>query len=118
MSRIAGTTFIKVDSGQLSLSGGIEVPMSNKKRDPIVALDGSVHYKETFIAPYVKGTFVVPPDFPVSKLTESEGMTVTAELANGMVYVLREAWISDETPFNAEEGTADLLFNGKTGFFL
>lgn len=42
-------------------------------------------------APYVKGTFKVPKNFSVSKITTSDGMTITAELANGQVYVLPSA---------------------------
>lgn len=55
------------------------------------ALDGSVDRKETHRAPYVKGTFKVPKNFPVSKITSSDEMTITAELANGQVYVLSSA---------------------------
>ncbi|HDR2353273.1 TPA: phage tail tube protein [Enterobacter roggenkampii] len=117
MARIAGTTYFKLDSEQLSLTGGIEVPFNTATRDDVVGLDGSVDYKETFRAPYIKGTFKVPKGFPIDKITTSETMTATAELANGLVYVLREAWLSGEANFNAEEGTADLEFHGKSGFF-
>lgn len=117
MGRIAGTTYFKLDSEQLSLTGGIEVPLNTKSRDDVIGLDGSVDYKETFIAPYIKGTFKVPGGFPIDKITTSETMTATAELANGMVYVLRGAWLSGEASFNAEEGIADLEFHGTAGFF-
>lgn len=117
MGRIAGTTYFKLDSEQLSLTGGIEVPLNTVSREDVVGLDGSVDYKETFRAPYIKGTFKVPGGFPIDKITTSETMTATAELANGLVYVLREAWLSGEASFNAEEGTADLEFHGKSGFF-
>ncbi|WP_234099669.1 phage tail tube protein [Enterobacter roggenkampii] len=117
MARIAGTTYFKIDGNQLSLTGGIEVPLNTLVRDDVIGLDGSIDTKETFKAPYIKGTFKVPKDFPTDKITNAMNMTATAELANGMVYVLREAWLSGETPFNAEEGTADLEFHGKTGFF-
>ncbi|MBI0275662.1 phage tail tube protein [Hafnia alvei] len=117
MARIAGTTYFKLDSDQLSLTGGIEVPLNTKVRDDVVGLDGSVDYKETFKAPYIKGTFKVPKNFPIDKITTSETMTATAELANGMVYTLRGAWLSGDASFNAEEGTADLEFHGKSGFF-
>lgn len=117
MTRIAGTTFFKLDSEQLSLTGGIEVPLNTKIRDDVIGLDGSVDYKETFKAPYIKGTFKVPKGFPIDKITTSENMTATAELANGLVYVLRQAWLSGEAAFNAEEGTADLEFHGQSGFF-
>ncbi|WP_455424795.1 phage tail tube protein [Dryocola sp. LX212] len=117
MARIAGTTYFKLDSEQLSLTGGIEVPLNTVVRDDVVGLDGSVDYKETFRAPYIKGTFKVPASFPISKITQSMNMTATAELANGLVYVLREAWLSGESSFNAEEGTADLEFHGVSGFY-
>lgn len=117
MARIAGTTYFKLDSEQLSLTGGIEVPLNTVVRDDVVGLDGSVDYKETFRAPYIKGTFKVPKNFPIQKITDSMTMTATAELANGMVYVLREAWLSGEASFNAEEGTADLEFHGVSGFY-
>lgn len=117
MARIAGTTFFKLDGGQLSLTGGITVPVNTKIRDDIIGLDGSNDSKETFRAPFIKGTFKVPQDFPLDKITSSENMTATAELANGWVYVLRECWLHGEADFNAEEGTVDLEFHGKSGFY-
>ncbi|HBD6079528.1 TPA: phage tail tube protein, partial [Shigella flexneri] len=47
--------------------------------------------------------------------TTSDQMTITAELANGMVYVLSAAWLHGEANHNAEEGTADLEFHGEEG---
>lgn len=52
---------------------------------------------------------------PVDKITTSDQMTITAELANGMVYVLSAAWLHGEANHNAEEGTADLEFHGEEG---
>lgn len=117
MGRIAGTTYFKLDSNQLSLTGGIEVPMNTTVNDDVIGLDGSVDRKETHRAPYIKGTFKVPSGFPIDTIINSTAMTATAELANGMVYVLREAWLSGEADFNAEEGTVDLEFHGQSGFF-
>ena len=91
MARIGGTCYFKIDGQQLSLTGGIEVPMNKTVNDDIIGLDGSVDRKETHRAPYVKGTFKVPKNFPVSKITSSDEMTITAELANGQVYVLSSA---------------------------
>ena len=75
----------------------------------------SADRKETHRAPYVKGTFKVPKNFPVSKITSSDEMTITAELANGQVYVLSSAWLHGEANHNAEEGTVDLEFHGEEG---
>lgn len=93
----------------------LEVPMNTNVRDDIVGMAGDVDYKETWRSPYVKGTFKVPKNFPVDKITTSDQMTITAELANGMVYVLSAAWLHGEANHNAEEGTADLEFHGEEG---
>lgn len=115
MSRIGGTCYFKIDGQQLSLTGGIEVPLNKNVKESVLGLAGDVDYKETWRAPYIKGTFKVPKDFPVSKLTTSDQMTITAELANGQVYVLSSAFLAGEANHNAEEGTAELEFNGEEG---
>ncbi|MCX9071845.1 phage tail tube protein [Citrobacter portucalensis] len=115
MGRIAGTCYIKVDGLQLSATGGIEVPMNTKVKDDVIGLAGDVDYKETHRAPYTKATLKVPKDFPVDKLTQSDQMTITSELANGQVYVLSSAWVHGELNHNAEEGTVDAEFHGEEG---
>ena len=89
--------------------------MNRTVNDDIIGLGGSVDRKETHRAAYVKGTFKVPKNFPVSKITSSDEMTITAELANGQVYVLSSAWLHGEANHNAEEGTVDLEFHGEEG---
>ncbi|WGP03903.1 phage tail tube protein [Salmonella enterica subsp. enterica serovar Adelaide] len=116
MGKIAGTTYFKIDGQQLSVTGGIEVPMNTKVRDDVIGLDGSVDYKETSRAPYTKVTAKVPKNFPVDKITSSDVMTITSELANGQVYVLSNAWLHGEANHNPEEGTVDLEFHGEEGF--
>ena len=71
--------------------------------------------KETHRAPYVKGTFKVPKNFPVSKITSSDEMTITAELANGQVMYCRPPGCTAKLNDNAEEGTVDLEFHGEEG---
>ncbi|UXY12075.1 phage tail tube protein [Kosakonia sp. ML.JS2a] len=115
MSKIGGTCYIKVDGLQLSATGGVEVPMNTNVKDDVVGLAGDVDYKETHRAPYTKLTAKVPKDFPVSKLFDSDSMTITSELANGQVYVLSNAWVHGEANHNAEEGTVDLEFHGEEG---
>ena len=115
MAKIAGTCYFKIDGLQLSLTGGIEVPMNTKVNDDVMGLDGSVDRKETHRAPYTKVTAKVPKGFPVKKITDSDDMTITSELANGMVYVLSSAWLHGEANHNPEEGTVDLEFHGEEG---
>ncbi|KAB0979388.1 phage tail protein, partial [Cronobacter sakazakii] len=51
MAKIAGTTYFKIDGQQLSITGGIEVPMNTRVRDDVIGLAGDVDYKETHRAP-------------------------------------------------------------------
>lgn len=113
--RIGGTCFFKIDGNQLSLTGGIEVPLKKTVKESVTGLDGSNDYTEKFRAPFIKGTFKVPKDFPLDDL-DRDDMTITAELANGWVYVLKNAWVEGEADHNAEEGTAELQFSGAEGF--
>lgn len=117
MAKIAGTTYFKIDGQQLSITGGIEVPMNTRVRGDVIGMDGSVDFKETHRAPYTKVTAKVPKDFPVDKITSSENMTITSELANGQVYVLSDAWLFGEANHNPEEGTVGLEFHGEEGFY-
>lgn len=117
MSKIAGTVYFKVDGQQLSVTGGVEVPMNTTVRDDVIGLDGSVDYKETSRAPYTKVTAKVPKNFPIEKLTQSDSMTITTEMATGRVYVLSRAWLHGEANYNPEEGTVDLEFHGEEGFY-
>lgn len=109
MGKIAGTTYFKIDGQQLSVTGGIEVPMNTKVRDDVIGLDGSVDYKETSRAPYTKVTAKVPKNFPVDKITSSDVMTITSELANGQVLTLSYITINL---------LRQVFLWGKYGFFL
>ncbi|EHL43168.1 phage tail tube protein [Salmonella enterica] len=117
MGKIAGTTYFKIDGQQLSVTGGIEVPMNTKVRDDVIGLDGSVDYKETSRAPYTKVTAKVPKNFPIDKITSSDVMTITSELAkwSGVCSLKRLAARRSQT-INPEEGTVDLEFHGEEDF--
>lgn len=116
MSKIGGICYIKVDGEQLDLTGGIETPLNKKIKEGVATLSGGVNHTEKYRVPYIKGTFAITKDFPIDKIFDSDDMTVTAELANGLVYVLSNAFVAGESNYNAEEGTAELEFNGE-GFY-
>lgn len=113
--RIAGTCYIKVDGQQLELEGSLEFPLSQVVRESKVASGRVVGFGETKVVPYISGNFFVPSDFPLEKLLSSEDMTVTAECANGMVYTLSGAFMSDQANFNPIDGTTTIKFDGEEG---
>lgn len=117
MSKIAGTCYIKADGEQFEVSGGVEVPVMNVKREAVMGLAGVSGFKETANKPFIKLTANVLKEFPIKKLQDSTDMTITAELANGTVYTLSGAFLEGEPSIKADEGTVDLEFAGLKGIW-
>lgn len=117
MAKVAGTCYFKVDGAQLEVSGGVEVPLLDVKRETVMGSNGPAGYKETALRPYIKLTAIFTPEFPVSMLQSATDMTATAELANGMVYTLSGAFVEGEPSAKNDDGTIDLEFGGLKGIF-
>ena len=113
--RVAGICYIKCDGEQLEVSGGVEVPLVDVKREEVMVAAGVAGFKETALAPYVKVTAIFMPSFPLDALRTNTEITVTAELANGKVYTLSGAFLKGEPSIKGEEGTVDLEFSGTKG---
>lgn len=117
MAKVAGTCYFKVDGEQLEVSGGVEVPLLDVKRETVMGSNGPAGYKETALRPYIKLKAVVNAEFPLAMLQSATEMTATAELANGMVYTLSGAFVEGEPAINNDDGTIDIEFGGKKGIF-
>lgn len=115
--RVAGICYVKADSAQLEVQGGVECPASDNNRETVMGLAGPAGYKETARAPYIKLTAINTPDFPRKMLAESTDMTITAELANGTTYVLSGGYLVGEPVVNGDEGTIELQFEGMKGIW-
>jgi hypothetical protein len=113
--RIAGVCFIKVDGAQLEVSGDVEIPLTEFKREAVMSLTGPAGFKETALEPYVKLAALFTPDFPLDQLRTNTTLTVTAELANGTVYTLSNAFVRDEPKAKPVEGTIEIEFSGSQG---
>jgi len=115
--RVAGICYVKADSAQLEVQGGVECPATDKTRETVMGLAGPAGFKETARTPYIKLTAINTPDFPRKTLAESTDMTVTAELANGSTYVLSGAYLVGEPAVSGDEGTIELHFEGDKGIW-
>ncbi len=116
-NRLAGICYIKVNGTQLEVEGGVEIPLVDEKKEPVVGSTGVKGYKSSVEVPYIKLSALFTPDFPLDLLKTNDDMTVTAELPNGRVYVLSHAWVADAPSFKGDDGKLDLTFNGKRGEF-
>ena len=103
--KIAGTCFVKVNGQQLELQGNIEFPLTSVQRETMLSTTGVAGFKETVTAPYVSGDFIVPSDFPIEEIKENVAQTITVECANGMVYTLSDAYVTDVIAYKPVDGT-------------
>lgn len=111
--KVAGTVYIKADGVQFTVTGGVEVPLSDKKRESIAP--GC--YKEEDLVPYVKATVVDTPDLPIKQIMTATDQTITVEFGNGRVYVLSGGYVVDEPSAKGDDGAIDIQWDGNKGGF-
>ena len=109
--KVAGTVYAKVDGGQLTVTGGVECPLSDKKRETVA----TGFFKEEDLPPYVKLTAIDDPDLSIKQIMAATNSTITAELANGRVYVLSGAYVVGEPSAKGDDGTIEFEWNGIKG---
>lgn len=114
-NRIAGVAYLKVDGRQYPLKGKFKSNIMPYKREGIAGQDAVHGYKEMPRVPTIEGDIVYKPEISVEDLAKITDATVTLELANGRVHVLRNAWWSDESQVDTEEGTFQVKFEGLSG---
>lgn len=109
--KVAGTAYIKVDGQQLTITGGVEAPITDVTRETITP----GFFSEVDRVPYVNVDAVHTPDFPLDAIANGTDMTVLVEFKNGKIYVLSGAYLVDEPASTADEGQISLVFNGVKG---
>ena len=109
--KVAGTCYIKVDGEQLTITGGVEVPLSKFKRETIA----TGVFKEEDLTPYVAVDAVKTSGFPQAKLENGTNMTVTVEFKDGSCYVLSGAYVVDEMKMSADDAKVAIKFDGISG---
>jgi len=112
--RIAGVAFWSVDGRQLALRGNIEVMPSRMERTGIAGLDSVHGFSELPIVPYISGDVSTVPGTSVEDVDAVIDATITVELVNLNVYVLRNAWRAERSTINGRDGQFNVKFEGLT----
>jgi hypothetical protein len=110
--RIAGVAFLKVDGNLYPLRGNFTVSPSAVERQGIAGQDRVHGYSELPRVPFIEGDVSLVPELSMEAVEQVTAATVTAELANGKVYVLREAWCRSALELNTREGQVRVRFEG------
>jgi Phage tail tube protein len=111
--RIAGIAFLLVDGTQYALHGNFTVSPSAVERAGIAGQDRVHGYSELPRVPFIEGDVSLVPELSVDTVEAITNSTVTAELANGKTYVLREAWCKSALELNTREGITRVRFEGR-----
>lgn len=111
----AGTVYLKVDGDQYRVKGSFTYNIGRPKREAIVGHDGVHGYKELPQAPHIEGEITDGSDVDLAKVFATVDATVTLELANGKVILLRNAWFAGEGQVGTEDGNIAVRFEGLSG---
>jgi hypothetical protein len=109
---IAGIAHLKVDSSMYPLRGNLIIGFSEIERTSIAGELG-VDYFETLRAPFIEADVSTIADLSVEFLQNVTDATVTAELINGMTYVLGHAWTKGPIDVDTYNGQFRIHFEGR-----
>jgi hypothetical protein len=113
--RRGGIIQLQVNGELHDAKGNFTYNLGRPKREGIVGSDGVHGYKETPQVAFIEGEITDRGNLDLAKLVTMFGATVTLELANGKVIVLRDAWFASEGTGNTEEGNIAVRFEGANG---
>ncbi len=114
-NKIAGTAYVKADGVQYTLAGRFTVSPSMVEREGKAGLSGVAGYAERARVPFIEGDLHTTADLSIADLEAITDATVKAELANGKIYLLREAWTTAAFELDASEGTVVVRWEGMEG---
>lgn len=113
-NRIGGVLSIRVDGKQYEARGNFSVTPSTVKRTGIAGQDFVHGYIEEPIVPSIKGDLSIGNQLSMQELEAITQATVQCRLANGVTYVLTEAWTTSAFSIDAHDGKVEVTFEGIT----
>jgi hypothetical protein len=111
-NRVAGVAYLKVDGTQYPLRGNFTVSPTTVVRAGIAGQDYIHGYSELPRVPFIEGDVTLDPALAMEGVEAITNSTITAELANGNAYVLREAWCISAFDLNTHDGLTRIKFEG------
>jgi len=114
-NRRGGLISLKVDGDLYFAKGNFTYNIGKARKEAIVGADAVHGYKETPQVAFIEGEITDRKELSLEALQSIENATITLELANGKVIVLRQAWYASEGTGNTEEGNIAVRFEGMSG---
>ncbi len=111
-NRVAGLIALKINGDLYKAKGNFTYNLGMPKRDAILGADRVHGYKEAVQTPFIEGEITDTSELSLEALMMVDDATITLELGNDKVIVLRQAWQAGEGTGNTEEGNIAVRFEG------
>jgi len=112
MARVAGIVHIQVNGEVFAAKGDWTYNLGRPMREPIIGSDSVHGYKETPQAGFIEGEFTDQGTLDLDALLELKGATVTADLANGKMIVVSNAYYAGDGNVSTAESNLSVKFFG------
>ena len=110
MDRLGGIINLQIDGENYRAKGEFTYGLGIPKKEAVVGTDGVHGFKETPQVAFCEGEVTDSRELDHIGLASLSNVTVTLELGNGKVIVLREAWQAGDASGHTEEGNIDVRF--------
>lgn len=114
MSARAGLNAFKINGEIFDVRGDITYSLGKRQREAVVGADRVHGYREFPTVPFFELEFSDAGNLNEDVLSDIEDATITAELVNGKVIALRNAWSVNPDGFSGgtEQGNLSVRFEG------
>ncbi len=110
--RKGGIIQFKVGGVLQDAKGNFSYNLGRNIRETVLGADTRHGFTEKVQAAFIEGEITDRGTLDLAALVDTSDTTVTLELANGKVIVLRNAWFAGEGTGNTEEGNIAVRFEG------
>jgi hypothetical protein len=110
--RRAGIIQLQIQGEIYDAKGSFSYNLGREKRESIVGADRIHGFKAMPQPAFIEGEITDRGTLDLDKLVLSQDVTVTLQLANGKVIVLRDAFFAGEGTGNTEEANIAVRFEG------
>lgn len=113
--RVAGILFFKVNGELFQAKGEFTYRVNPTKREMIPGAATIHGFKEEPLVPFIEGAVTDSDELDLVALQQIRDATITLELANEKVIVLREAVYAADGEVTTSEGEVQVRFEGISG---
>lgn len=110
--RRGGSIQLQVNGEIQDAKGSFTYGLGSPKREAIVGADRVHGYKEMPQVAFIEGAITDRGTLDLAALATGKDLTVSLELANGKLIVLRDAWYAGDGTGSTEEGELPVRWEG------